>query len=227
MSMKFSGFIFDFNGVLFWDQEIQERAWCQFAEEAFGTTLNHEMMVIHVHGRNNQHTLEFLAGSKLADFQIAHLSARKESIYRGLCSALGGEFKLSPGSKGVLDELATRGIPRTIATASGKENLDFFYEKLRLENWFDRHLIVFDDGLRPGKPAPDIYLQAVRMIGLTPSRCVVVEDSLVGIQAAHAAGIGYVIALGESDQHAWLRSLQGVNQVVESLAHLDWEELVY
>jgi len=54
--IKFLGIIFDFNGVLLWDQSLQELAWRQFAEQEMGITLTSEVMAVQIHGRNNQHT---------------------------------------------------------------------------------------------------------------------------------------------------------------------------
>ena len=224
--MKFLGMIFDFNGVLWWDNHLQEQAWSQFAEQFNGISFTSEEMAFQVHGRNNRHTLEFLAGTNLDDERLEKLSVQKEMIYRDLCLAQGDDFKLSPGATDLLDDLVAKGIARAIATASGKDNLDFFVEYLHLDRWFEIENIVYDDGSRPGKPAADIYLQAAEILGLNPGDCVVVEDSLSGIQAAHAAGIGYVIAMSTGANYKHLIGLQGVNLVVENLKQIPWEELL-
>jgi beta-phosphoglucomutase len=218
--MKLQGIIFDFNGVLWWDGHLQEQSWRQFSAELRGWPLSAEELAVHVHGRNNGYTLEYLLGRPVAGAELWELTQRKETIYRHLCLDEGEAFKLSPGAEDVLDYLAARQIPRTIATASEKTNLDFFVAHLHLDRWFDVRLIVYDDGTRPGKPAPDIYLQAARNLGLAPAQCVVVEDSRSGIQAAHAAGIGYVVALGPPVGYHELACLPGVSQVVESLRQL-------
>ena len=223
--MKFRAIIFDFNGVLWWDNLLQEQAWLQFAEEHNGISLSDEEMVLQVHGRDNRHTLEYLTGSTLEDDKVDEMSEQKEKIYRSLCLAQGVEFKLSPGAIELLDALVGNGIHRTIATASGKPNLDFFVEHLHLDRWFEIENIVYDDGLRPGKPAADIYLQAAELLGLNPGDCVVVEDSLSGIQAAHAAGTGYVIAVGTGDGYKHMIGLQGVDLVVENLGQIPWKGL--
>lgn len=224
--MKFLGMIFDFNGVLWWDNHLQEQAWSQFAEQFNGISFTSEEMAFQVHGRNNRHTLEFLAGTNLDDERLEQLSVQKEMIYRDLCLAQGDDFKLSPGATDLLEDLVANGIARAIATASGKDNLDFFVEYLHLDRWFEIENIVYDDGSRPGKPAADIYLQAAEILGLNPGDCVVVEDSLSGIQAAHAAGIGYVIAMSTGANYKHLIGLQGVNLVVENLKQIPWEELL-
>jgi HAD superfamily hydrolase (TIGR01509 family) len=222
---KYSGIIFDFNGVLWWDRVLQEQAWRRFAKQQFGISLTDELLETEVHGRNNRHTLEFLSKRELDKNEVRQLSEQKESYYRDLCLALGDEFKLSPGAEILLNQLAAYEIPRTIATASGKENVDFFREQLLLDRWFDPREIVYDDGSNPGKPAPEVYLQAAKRLLLQPAACIVVEDSLSGIQSARSAGIGYVVAVssGENVEH---KQIDGVDQVINNLGGLDWKSLL-
>jgi HAD superfamily hydrolase (TIGR01509 family) len=217
--MTYQGMIFDFNGVLWWDSHLQEQAWREFAEELFGISLTDADMALEVHGRNNKHTLEFLAGTPLDPQQVKQLSDQKERLYRELCLAEGDGFRLSPGAIELLDALRDNGIPRTIATASGEENIMFFIEHLNLESWFDADQILYDDGSRPGKPAPDIYLQSAERLGLLPGECVVVEDSKSGIQAARSAGIGYIIAMLLDEKKLVILN-DKVDLVVENLAQI-------
>lgn len=212
--------IFDFNGVLWWDEHLQDRAWGQFSARLRGTALSPEEMAVHVHGRNNRHTLEYLRGHPLDEAEVARLAEEKEGIYRRLCLNEGVAFCLSPGAVELLDRLVARGIPRTIATASGRGNVDFFVEHLALDRWFDPARIVYDDGTLPGKPAPDLYRRAAEVLGRPAARCLVVEDSRAGIEAARRAGIGYLVALGPRRRHETLRRLLGVDRVVESLQEL-------
>ena len=223
--MRFQGIIFDFNGVLWWDGHLQAQSWRQFSAELRGWPLSAEELAVHVHGRNNGYTLEYLLGRPVAGEELRALTQQKETIYRQLCLDEGEAFKLSPGAEDLLDFLAARQIPRTIATASEKTNLGFFVAHLHLDRWFDVGLIVYDDGSRPGKPAPDIYLQAAQNLGLAPAQCVVVEDSRSGIEAAHAAGIGYIVSLGPAESHDQLAGLEGVDAVIESLRKLPQERL--
>ena len=218
--MRFQGIVFDFNGVLWWDGHLQERAWERFSKEKRGVSFSQEEMALHVHGRNNQHTLRYLMERDLEGEELHLLTQQKEAIYRQLCLDQGKNFSLSPGAVELLDFLVANGIPHTIATAAEKTNLDFFGKHLDLAHWFKVEQIVYDDGTRPGKPAPDIYLQATRNLDLAPARCVVVEDSRSGIRAAYAAGIGHIIALGARHKHSVLAQLEGVNDVVENLGQI-------
>lgn len=194
--MHFKGIIFDFNGVLIWDSPWQERAWKEYSKQLRGTAFSEEEMQIHVHGRNNRHTLFYLTGRELTGEELRQRTQEKETIYRNLCLEAGEAFRLSPGAACFLDWLKENKIPRTIATASEISNLEFFIHHLNLDCWFDVNRIVFDDGSIKGKPDPEIYLKAAAGIELPPELCVVVEDSVSGIKAAHSAGIGCIIGLG-------------------------------
>ena len=222
----YSGLIFDFNGVLWWDNQLQEQAWRDFSAALRGVPLSPAEMAQHVHGRNNRYTLEYLSGQTLSAEKAARLSEEKELTYRRLCLAQGANFRLSPGAESLLDYLVEKKIAHTIATASGKGNVDFFIEHLRLARWFDLDKIVCDDGTMAGKPAPDIFLAAAARLELPPAQCIVIEDSLSGIQAAGAAGTGCVIALIGDNGRTGQEDLSGVDFVLQELSEFDRSLLV-
>ena len=64
-----------------------------------------------------------------------------------------------------------------------------------LEKWFNIEKIVYSDGKIKGKPHPEIYEIACKNIGVTPQECVVIEDAISGIESAHNAKIGKIIAI--------------------------------
>lgn len=119
-----------------------------------------------------------------------------------------------------IDIIASRRIPHTIATASEKTNVLFFFEHLQLDKWFDVEKVVYDDGTLPGKPAPDIYLRVAQKLGLNPNDCIVVEDAQSGIKSAESAGIGKIVALGPQERHTQLLQLKGVDEVISNLSEL-------
>ncbi len=223
--MPFKGIIFDFNGVLLWDNRLHELAWTHMSLKLRGKRLTEEEAATRIHGRNNAATLTWLTGRELDAETLERLIDEKEALYHRLCLAQRETFRLSPGAVELLTFLTELGVPRTIATAAGSGNLDFYFKYLDLARWFDRRQIVYDNGSVPGKPAPGGYLQAAANLGLSPAACVVVEDSLSGIAAARAAGIGHIIALGPKDTHVQLRALDGVSQVVETLGEIETSRL--
>jgi HAD superfamily hydrolase (TIGR01509 family) len=218
--MFYNGIVFDFNGVLWLDEALQMQVWRAYGQQMRGSPVSDDELAQYCLGVPSKTWLEYLARHALSQQVVDRITAEKEAEYRQLCLAQGEAFRLSPGAVELLDFLSARQIPRTIATSSEITNLAFFIEHLALSRWFEVGKIVFDDGTYPGKPAPDIYKRAVAALDLTPTGCVVVEDSRSGIQAAHAAGIGRVYALGPQKEHERLARLPGVDGVIESLAEL-------
>lgn len=218
--MDFKGIIFDFNGVLIWDSHLHEQVWRQYALQLRGTPLTDEEFATHFLGRVNKSCLEYLTGREIAGQELEDFTQDREGLYRKLFLEARDEFGLSPGATELLDVLVSRGIPHTIATSSEKTNLDFFFGELHLSRWFDIDLVVYDDGTLQSKPAPDMYLKAAAKLGLEPKDCLVVEDAISGIQAAHRAGIGTIIALVPSQEHESVRQLPGVSRVISNLGEL-------
>ena len=177
-------------------------------------------MIDHVHGRVNRALFTYVLGRDVTPDELPRLAGAKDVIYRGLCLSDPDAFHLSPGAVELLDFLVERRIPHTIATSSAWPNVAFYLEHLQLERWFERPLLVYDEGRYAGKPAPFIYLEAAERLGLPPAQCVVVEDALAGIAAARAASIGRVVALGPAHHHAELATQPGVSEVITHLGQL-------
>lgn len=91
-----------------------------------------------------------------------------------------------PGIHELLAYLKERGIKTAIATSSPIERTILYLTSVGLENSFDE--LVSGYMVEKGKPEPDIYLYAAKKLGVTPEKCMVLEDSPAGILAAHRAG---------------------------------------
>ncbi|CUS06133.1 conserved protein of unknown function [Candidatus Promineifilum breve] len=219
---RFDGVIFDFNGVLLWDNHLHEEAWRRTSARLRGAPLSDEEMRREVHGRVNRDIFAYVLGRAVSREEMQPLMEEKERTYRQLALASGAAYRLSPGAVELLDFLAAAAIPRAIATSSPGVNVAFFIEQLDLHRWFAPEHIIHDRGLYPGKPAPGIYLEAAEQLGLVPARCIVVEDSIAGIASAHGAGIGGIVAIGPAAEHAALAALPGVGAVITDLRHFPW-----
>jgi HAD superfamily hydrolase (TIGR01509 family) len=224
--MKYKAIIFDFNGVLLFDADLQAQSWQGIAKDLRGCEMTADELETHMHGRPNSYVLNYLAGRTVTGQELLNLIQAKESFYRELCLQNPGRLVLSPGARDLLEMLTRSNIPRTVATSSEVTNLKFFIQHLSLDRWFDVTKIVYDDGARPGKPAPDMYLAAARNIWVAPSDCMVVEDAVSGLQAAHAAGIGCIIGLGPSAAHSKLLAHPGVVAVIEGLEQFPRNKLL-
>ena len=223
--MSCQGIIFDFNGVLFSDGDLQEKSWQVMARKLRGREMSDEEFDLHMHGRSNAYVLSYLAGREITGKELEELTEAKESLFRRLCLETPNRMTLSAGAPELLEWLKLGSVPRTIATSSGLRNVEFYIEHLHLGRWFEVGKLIYDDGVRPGKPAPDMYLAAAREIGLDPGRCVVAEDAVSGVMAAQAAGIGYIVGIGTAESHAELLTSKGAAVVIETLQEFPRERL--
>ncbi|MFA9466883.1 MAG: HAD family hydrolase [Velocimicrobium sp.] len=154
------GFFFDFNGTLFWDSDKHELAWRIFIKKLCNRDISDMEFLQYVHGRNNDFILEYFLEKSLSADIIHDLSEKKETIYRKLCIEDKVNLQLAPGAILLLDHLKKYNIPRIIAMASTKVNVDFYRKEFQLNNWFDNDKIIYNDGTIKGKPNPDIYIKA-------------------------------------------------------------------
>jgi HAD superfamily hydrolase (TIGR01509 family) len=126
-------------------------------------------------------------------FAIDQARDQSEIIDRFLAGASG--IAIKPGCRELLD--AARGVvPLAAASSSARRLVHGVLEGLSLAPYFDA-IVTGDDVVHP-KPAPDIFLEAARRLGVDPPGCVVLEDSLAGATAGHAAGMP-VIAVPEHE----------------------------
>jgi len=120
-----------------------------------------------------------------------------------------------PGAVRLTEHLYRSGVPQAVATSSDRRHFDLKIS--RHKDWFRlfRCVVIGDDPeIRRGKPAPDTFLLAAARLGVAPARCLVFEDSPVGVQAALTAGMP-VIAV--PDPRLPSESLQGASQVLKDL----------
>lgn len=218
--MCFDSVIFDFNGTLFWDTPLHNRAWDLFLENHHITISDEEKDRV-LHGRHNQEILKMLFGQDLAIEKVGIFIREKEDIYQKLVRETG--LKLAPGVENFLDFLKRTGIRFTIATASGIENVSFYFEYLDLYRWFDFSRVVFNNGKIKSKPDPEIFITAMNILGTDPGRTVIFEDSDTGIRAALAAKPGKVIRVnssGRDDPASELLTISHFDQVTGDIFFL-------
>ncbi len=200
--MKIKGVVFDFNGTLFWDTKLHNQAWDLFLAKN-GIVLTNEEKNKKIHGKNNKDILTNIFFKPLSKSEIKQLTIEKENIYQKLC--LQTNMELAPGAKEFLIFLRSSNIPYTIATASGLENVDFYFRHLALNDFFDRSKIVFNDGQIPSKPNPQIFQKAIKILEIQNDETLIFEDSIAGIMAAENANAGTIIIVDSNndDYNKW------------------------
>ncbi|MGW9437893.1 HAD family hydrolase [Streptomyces sp. NPDC055607] len=104
-------------------------------------------------------------------------------------AAFQAELEPVPGAEDVLKRLVDAGIPYCVASSGSHERIRVGHRKTGLYAWFRDENVFSSEDVGRGKPAPDLFLHAAARMGVEPARCVVVEDSRLGVQAALAAGM--------------------------------------
>jgi pseudouridine 5'-phosphatase len=113
---------------------------------------------------------------------------------RPILEALFREVSEIPGARRFAEALRERGVPLAVATSSESA---LYRLKTAHHPWFEQFAAIVcgdDPRVTRLKPAPDVFLVTAQLLGVSPERCLVFEDSLAGVSAARAAGM-QVVAL--------------------------------
>jgi HAD superfamily hydrolase (TIGR01509 family) len=185
--------IFDCDGVLIDSEIISARVDCELLRE-FGYEATPEELAHRFAGLTTERIFE-LAGEEVGRMIPAEVirRAEEESDRR-----LGAEVVAIPGAHEVLDLLDD---PRCICSNSRPERLRVSLTKAGLWDRFRPYVFSARDVGGRGKPAPDIFLHAAKVLETDPAEAVVIEDSVAGVTGAVAAGMRVVGFIGAS--HAW------------------------
>jgi HAD superfamily hydrolase (TIGR01509 family) len=134
---------------------------------------------------------------------------RLEGVYRD-------HLQLMPGAAEAVDRIAAR-WPLAVASSSNRPLIELALEQSGLRHFFKA--VVSSEEVERGKPAPDVYLEAARALGVAPERAAAVEDSTNGLLSAHAAGMR-VIAVPDQRYPPEPDALAVADVVLDSLDEL-------
>lgn len=128
---------------------------------------------------------DILTRNGIKKFDLQALVKRKRDIFNEL---LGKKSLMTvPGFFDFLETLRKQRVKKIIASGSNRENIRRMLENIGVSDDFP-DVVSGEDVVRP-KPAPDIFLEAARKIGVAPNECLVFEDTEHGILGAKAAGM--------------------------------------
>ncbi|MEU8621364.1 HAD family hydrolase [Streptomyces sp. NPDC048623] len=111
------------------------------------------------------------------------------TFHQRVFAAFQRELQPVTGVADVLKGLVAAGMPYCVASSGSHERIRVGHRKTGLDAWFRDEIVFSAEDVGRGKPAPDLFLHAAERMGVEPARCVVVEDSALGVQAAVAAGM--------------------------------------
>jgi HAD superfamily hydrolase (TIGR01509 family) len=177
------GIIWDWDGVVVDSSQQHEESWELLAAEE-GLFLPEDHFV-RGFGKKNDVIIPGILNWSKDPVEIKRLGNRKEALYRELFR--NGSVTLLPGVRSLLDEAKANGIPCIVGSSTEKENLYQAIEVLDLEGYFID--LVAGEDVSNGKPDPEVFLKCANRIGLKPENCLVIEDSIHGIEAGLAGGM--------------------------------------
>jgi beta-phosphoglucomutase len=203
--------IFDMDGVLVDSYRAHLMSWQRVGVEE-GRHVTEEEFAAQF-GRTSREIIASAWGEgRYSDDKIARIDDRKEAAFREILAA---DFPAMPGVQELLDSLYRADFALAVGSSGPPENIQLVLECLGNRARWGAVVTAMD--VTRGKPDPQVFLIAAERMGVSPSRCAVVEDAPAGIQAAQAAGMASVgmVSTGRSRE-----ILSTADLVVDSLGGL-------
>ena len=189
--------LWDMDGTLLHSAEYHWLAWREsLATE--GYDLAYEQFVASF-GQRNDTILRGFFGDDFPMSEVERIGAAKEARYRALVHERG--ITLLPGVGRWLKRLKADGWRQAVASAAPLLNIEAILAALDIAAYFDA--LVSAEDVQRGKPDPQVFLLAAERLGVSPARCIVVEDAPAGIAGAHRGGMR---AIGVRTSHPDLQA---------------------
>ena len=185
-SIQMFAVIFDMDGVIADTNPTHDIAWRVFLERYDVFATDNDLRA-NMYGKHNSQILSYFLKRSLTQSEILDLQFEKEAIFREIYRPIAEPVK---GFLHFLNDLKRNGVKTGIATSAPVENLDLILEVFPLRDKMESLLSERD--VTRYKPEPDVYLQSAANLGVSPSQCVVFEDSISGVQAGLNAGMKVV-----------------------------------
>lgn len=186
MLVRPAAVIFDMDGLLF-DSENISRETMIAAMAAIGFTMtvaDFEPLIGVPDDINRVHLAERFGPT--FDYDEMRIGQARIKAVR-----YGDNRPLKPGARRIVETVAAMGIPSAVATSSSRRNAETFLSHMGLRPFLQA--VRTRDDVAHGKPFPDLYLAAAAALGQPPGACLALEDSPIGVTAAHAAGVPVIM----------------------------------
>lgn len=209
--------LWDMDGVLVDTGEFHFQAWAA-ALPKFGLHITWEEFS-RTFGMNNASMMELILGRPPEAEFLRQVEEAKEVLFR---QTIHGRAAALPGVQLWLERLHSWGIRQAVASSAPLGNIEMLVGELGLGRYFEALVSAAD---LPSKPDPAVFVKAAGLLGFSPQKCVVIEDSLVGLAAARSAGCKCIAvattlprqALGGADYIA-----DRLNQLPENIFSVLW-----
>jgi beta-phosphoglucomutase family hydrolase len=220
-----TGLLFDLDGVLTKTATVHARAWKQMfdaylREQGDERPFSQSDYDAYVDGKPRADGVrDFLASRGLHpdEREIARLGDIKNDLVLELIR--GGGVDAYPGSVRYLEAARDAGLRRAVVSSS--HNCADVLKAAGIEHLLEERVdgVVADQDHIKGKPAPDMFLEGARRLGVAPAQAVVFEDALAGVEAGRAGDFGCVVGVNRVGQREQLLE-HGASIVVDDLEEL-------
>ncbi|WP_082435800.1 HAD-IA family hydrolase [Desnuesiella massiliensis] len=180
---KIEAVIFDMDGILFDTERIGFESYRKVLKK-YGYDMNKEDYCSLI-GRTRESISQILINKYGQDLPITNIYAEKDMDTLKFIYKNGPPIK--PGVYELLDYLVEKEYKIAVATCTHRERAVALLERAGIRDKFNA--IICGDDVKNSKPDPEIFLKAVEKLKVAPERCIVLEDSPVGIEAAHNGGM--------------------------------------
>ena len=214
----FEAVIFDFDGVILNSEPIHYEA-CYKALETFGLTLSNEEYSDLYLGISDVEKFPKLLRSKGIEFSQEEIDQLIEQKIKHYTHVLHQREKL-PIIVGVIQyihEVFQKVGSIAICSGSSRREVMTALTKLKQDGelLLDFNTIVTSEDVEEGKPSPEGYLLTAKRLGVSPDKCLVIEDSPHGVEAAKKAGMYVVAILTTHDRH----KLKKADAIIDNFTH--------
>lgn len=208
--MKPSAVVFDCDGVLVDSEPHSRRSWVSVLTELGHPATEADVATCTgLDYRQTHRALEQLGPlPDVADLWPNLLEALRRSYQEGLATF--------PDAMDVLGHAVEMGVRVAVASNSPRQRLDVTLQSAGLADYFP--FSVAGDDVEHGKPAPDVYLAALGALGVPATEAVAIEDSVMGVRSAAAAGLRVVAVVREEEAREPLRATGATVVDIVSLA---------
>lgn len=182
---KFAGFIFDLDGTLIDTMPLHYRAWNEAMRRAGLPRKLDEEFFSSLGGVPARRVTELFASRYGRQFGVARILREKEALFADLQA----DAKLIAPTVAFARRVAAT-HPIAVASGGPRKIVRQSLEISGLKSLFS--VVVTADDVARGKPAPDMFLLAAKLMHVAPEKCLVFEDAEPGIMAAKAAGMRWV-----------------------------------
>ena len=181
--------IFDCDGVLIDSEILCKRVLISMLAD-LGVVITGEYFDRHFLGKSFPSAKQQI----ITDFNVALADDFRDEYLAELLVVFAEELKPTDGLEDLLTSL---NVTHCIATSSSPSRVNFSLETTGLSAFFEGKVTTSEE-VENGKPAPDIFLLAALKMGVSPEKCLVIEDSMAGIEGALAASMQVIRYTGAS-----------------------------